>query len=88
MSGAGRNPGDNQKGHVMEDTDHLRFHAPHAHLAAPFGSAGFGQLAERIARFFGTPQYLIGQSTIVLLWIVVNAIALLHAEFDPTPSSC
>ncbi len=85
MSGAVGNPGDKQEGHLMEDTDHLRFHAPHAHLAAPFGSGGFGQVAEHVARFFGTPQYLIGQSTIVLVWIVINAIALLHAEFDPYP---
>ena len=69
----------------MEQPDHLRFHAAHAHLAAPFGSDWFGKLGERVARFFGTPQYLVGQSLIVLLWIVINAVALLSANFDPYP---
>lgn len=69
----------------MEQPHHLRFHAAHAHLATPFGSDWFGKLGERVARFFGTPQYLIGQSLIVLLWIVINAVALLGGSFDPYP---
>jgi len=66
-----------------ERTNHLRFLRPHAHLSSPFGAGAFGEFAERMARFFGTPQYLIGQSAVVVLWIAVNAVALLH--FDPYP---
>src|SRR6266545_7192362 len=62
---------------------HLRFHSQHAHLSAPFGHTTFGQLAERFARFFGTPQFLIGQTLIVVVWIVTNAIGV--ATFDPMP---
>lgn len=62
---------------------HLRFHAPHAHLASPFGSTTFGQLAESFARFFGTPRFLIGQTLMVMVWIFVNATAV--ATYDPYP---
>ncbi|MGN6378831.1 MAG: DUF1003 domain-containing protein [Gaiellales bacterium] len=64
--------------------DHLRFHARYAHLASPFGEGGFGAAAERIARFFGTPRYLIGQTAVVLLWIALNSIGII-AHWDPYP---
>jgi len=62
----------------------LRFHEPHAHLAAPFGADAFGRTAERLARFFGTPVYLITQTLIVIAWIVVNAAAAAF-RWDPYP---
>jgi len=68
--------------HLSQDR-HLRFHYPHAHLAAPFGSNTFGSVAERLARFFGTPQYLLAQTAVVIGWIAINAVALTH--FDPYP---
>jgi uncharacterized membrane protein len=45
----------------------------------PFGGDRFGVLAERFARFFGTPNFIIGQTGIVALWIVLNALALTNA---------
>ena len=62
---------------------HLRFHAPHSHLAHPFGGGSFGEFAERMARLFGTPKYLAAQSAFVVAWIVVNATTRL--DFDPYP---
>ncbi|MSQ61315.1 MAG: DUF1003 domain-containing protein [Dehalococcoidia bacterium] len=62
---------------------HLRFHQTHAHLGTPFGADAFGQLAARFARSFGTPRFLIVQTSLVLLWIAGNAVALTH--FDPYP---
>ena len=62
---------------------HMRFHAPHAHLASPFGQTTFGQVAERFARFFGTPQFLIGQTLVVLTWIALNGAAVF--SYDPYP---
>ena len=53
--------------------EHMRFHVGTAHLGRPFGHGLFGLLAERLARIFGTPQYLIGQTALVAGWIVVNA---------------
>src|SRR5438477_3192580 len=61
----------------------LRFHEPHAHLGSAFGGDAFGRIAERLARFFGTPQYLVSQTVLVICWIVINAVALVH--FDRYP---
>lgn len=49
-----------------------------------FGQDTFGRVAEKIARFFGTPQYIIGQSIVVVLWIVANSLALI-GHVDPYP---
>jgi uncharacterized membrane protein len=49
-----------------------------------FGDDPFGRFAEKTARFFGTPRYIIGQTFIVFLWIVFNSVALFH-HFDPMP---
>ena len=62
---------------------HDRFHAPHAHLAPTFGAGGFGSVAEALARFFGTPQYLLAQSTLVVLWIWANAAGVMHFDLYP-----
>src|SRR6185295_2807319 len=62
---------------------HLRFHAPHLHMAPAFGSDWFGQRAERFARFFGTPTFLISQTLLVGIWIVLNVWGLTH--FDRYP---
>lgn len=49
-----------------------------------FGSDAFGRGAEHAARFFGTPQYIVGQTIVVIVWIAVNAAAIgLH--WDPYP---
>jgi len=62
---------------------HLRFHHPHVHLAPVFGTDLFARAAEAFARFFGTPGFLIGQTALVTLWIVVNGASVTH--FDPYP---
>src|SRR5438876_3401999 len=49
-----------------------------------FGQDTFGQVAERVARFFGTPQYIIGQSILVAVWIFLNSVALV-SHWDPMP---
>ncbi|MGE3075264.1 MAG: DUF1003 domain-containing protein [Dehalococcoidia bacterium] len=67
----------------MERDHHLRFLTPHAHLASPFGASTFGAIAEKFARIFGTPQFLIAQTLVVVGWIAINAVALTH--FDPYP---
>jgi uncharacterized membrane protein len=61
-------------------------------LSKPKGSSSgpvydpdeFGRLAERLARFFGTPRYIIGQTIIVLFWIATN-VAVAVLRFDPYP---
>jgi uncharacterized membrane protein len=54
------------------------------HLRGAFGNDAFGQLAERGARFFGTPQYIVGQSVLVVAWLVVNAVGW-SLRWDPYP---
>jgi uncharacterized membrane protein len=49
-----------------------------------FGQDPFGRAAEKAARFFGTPQYIVGQTLVVAAWIVLNSIALIH-HWDPEP---
>ncbi len=49
-----------------------------------FGNDRFGVLAERFARFFGTPRFIIGQTVLVVLWIAVNAAAV-SLRWDPYP---
>jgi uncharacterized membrane protein len=61
-------------------------------LSKPRGTPGgpaydpeqFGALAERLARLFGTPRYIIFQTVIVVIWIFVN-VAVITLKFDPYP---
>ena len=56
---------------------------PHGHHR-PFGEDRFGRVSEKVARFFGTPQYIIGQSILVVAWIAVNSVAVVR-HWDPYP---
>jgi uncharacterized membrane protein len=49
-----------------------------------FGPDTFGRWAERAARFFGTPQYILGQSIVVVIWIALNSIGI-ALKWDPYP---
>jgi uncharacterized membrane protein len=62
---------------------HFRFHEPHAHLSSAFGDDWFGVRAEGFARFFGTPNFLIGQTGLVIVWIALNVAGL--TRFDVYP---
>lgn len=64
---------------------YVKFQRQHAHLHGAFGADRFGAVAEGIARFFGTPKYLVGQTVVVSLWIIFNAAQLLFKPFDPYP---
>lgn len=64
---------------------YVKFQREHAHLHGAFGADRFGAVAEGIARFFGTPKYLVGQTIVVSLWIILNAAQLFFKPFDPYP---
>ena len=61
-------------------------------LGKPRGTGGgpsydpeaFGPAAEKFARFFGTPTYLIWQTLIVAIWILINSLAI-SFQWDPYP---
>ncbi len=56
----------------------------HPHLHGTFGSDRFGRTAERFARFFGTPKFILGQTVLVAVWIALNAAAI-SLRWDPYP---
>ena len=62
---------------------YLRFHLPHVHLARAFGNDWFALRAEAFARFFGTPLFLVGQTTIVVIWICLNVFGVTHFDIYP-----
>src|ERR1700730_3097323 len=62
---------------------HFRFHRAHRHLTSVFGNDWFALKAEAFARFFGTPVFLVGQTVIVAIWIILNVLGL--TKFDVYP---
>ena len=62
---------------------HFRFHLPHVHLSPTFGNDWFALKAEAFARFFGTPVFLVAQTVVVAIWIIVNIIGLTHFDIYP-----
>jgi uncharacterized membrane protein len=62
---------------------YFRFHLPHVHLHSVFGDDWFALKAEAFARFFGTPLFLVGQSAVVAIWILLNVFG--YAKFDLYP---
>ena len=66
-----------------EDKHYFRFHLPHIHLHSAFGDDWFALKAERFARFFGTPIFLIVQTLVVTIWILANVMG--YTKFDIYP---
>jgi uncharacterized membrane protein len=56
----------------------------HHHVPSAFGEDAFGRKAEAAARFFGTPQYILGQTIAVVIWITINVVAV-SLRWDPYP---
>src|ERR1700722_18395622 len=56
---------------------------PPLHLSAFFGGGWFALKAEAFARFFGTPTFLVAQTVIVAIWIVVNVAGYTHFDLYP-----
>jgi uncharacterized membrane protein len=57
---------------------------PRTRHVGVFGHDTFGRTAERLARFFGTPQYILGQTIVVVAWIAFNAVGI-ALQWDPYP---
>ncbi|MBC7743203.1 MAG: DUF1003 domain-containing protein [Bdellovibrionaceae bacterium] len=62
---------------------YFRFHVPHLHLNSVFGDDWFALKAESFARFFGTPMFLIGQTILVTIWILLNILGFVHFDLYP-----
>ena len=50
-----------------------------------FGTETFGSFAEWVARFMGTPIFLLWMTIFVILWISFNVIGLFGYQWDPYP---
>src|SRR3984893_17801388 len=61
-----------------------RFHVPSLHLQSVFGDDWFALQAEAFARFFGTPTFLIAQTVVVAIWILVNVLGFTTFDFYPS----
>ncbi len=68
----------------MVERSHTLFHRDSHQLHGAFGSDDFGRRAESFARFFGTPKFILGQTAVVVLWIVAN-VAAISLRWDPYP---
>ena len=62
----------NTPAHAHKIEHHLfRFHRPHTHLSSVFSNDWFALNAEAFARFSGTSVFLIGQTAVVVVWILL-----------------
>ena len=71
------------EGRAVPDS-YAKHQAQHAELHGAFGADRFGAVSERVARFFGTPKYILGQSVVVIIWIALNGAAI-SFRWDPYP---
>jgi len=53
-------------------------------MGARYDADAFGRLAETIARFLGTGRFIVGQTILVIGWIILNSVAWIN-HFDPYP---
>ena len=65
------------------DGSHFRYHLQHRHLAPVFGNDWFALKAEAFARFFGTPIFLVSQTLLVAIWILLNVFGVTHFDIYP-----
>jgi uncharacterized membrane protein len=52
-------------------------------VGVQYDSDAFGAFSESIARFLGTARYLVWQTAVVAVWIIVNTVMPDGLQFDP-----
>jgi uncharacterized membrane protein len=53
-------------------------------MGARYDADAFGRFSEAIARFLGTGKFLVGQTVLVIAWIILNTIGIIN-HWDPYP---
>jgi len=53
-------------------------------VGSRYDADAFGRFSEAIARFLGTGKFLAGQTVVVVVWVILNGLALKH-KWDPYP---
>src|SRR5215211_4563590 len=52
-------------------------------LDVQYDSDAFGQFSESIARYLGTARFLVWQTFVIIVWIVLNTLPPEPIQFDP-----
>jgi uncharacterized membrane protein len=55
-----------------------------AQMGARYDADAFGRFAEAMARFLGTGRFIVGQTVLVVAWIIFNTFGIIH-HWDPYP---
>jgi uncharacterized membrane protein len=55
-----------------------------APMGARYDADAFGRFSEAIARFLGTGRFLVGQTALVIGWIMLNTVGIVQ-HWDPYP---
>jgi uncharacterized membrane protein len=53
-------------------------------MGARYDADAFGRFAEGMARFLGTGRFIVGQTVLVVGWIIVNSVGAIY-HWDPYP---
>jgi uncharacterized membrane protein len=53
-------------------------------MGARYDADAFGRISETVARFLGTGRFLVGQTVMVVGWIILNTVGLVK-HWDPYP---
>src|SRR6204780_141638 len=53
-------------------------------MSARYDADAFGRFAEGMARFLGTGRFIVGQTVLVIGWIILNTLGIIH-HWDPYP---
>ena len=69
----------------MKSTTALSAPRPAANpLGLRYDPEAFARFSEKTARFMGTGRFLVGQTIVVVLWLVLNSVAI-GLRWDPYP---
>ena len=53
-------------------------------MTGRYDADSFGRTSEAVARFLGTGRFLVGQTVLVIGWILLNVVGFVH-HWDPYP---
>ncbi len=63
--------------------NHLRFHIQQTKNNSTYSNNWFAEKAESFARFFGTPLFLVIQTIVVAIWIIINVLGIVTFDLYP-----
>ena len=70
--------------HRLSDRADLSVPRGSPQMGARYDADAFGRFAEGMARFLGTGRFIVGQTVLVVAWIILNTIGAIK-HWDPYP---